>query len=141
MPKYVFACQDCKKRFRKFLAFAEYDAGETSCPYCQSINLKQEINKVRFARSAESRLENMGAMDDLEGLEDDPKALGRMMRQMSREVGEDLPPEFDEVVSRLEKGQSPEEIEAEMPELADAMGEGGMGMGGGFGGADDLEDF
>ena len=26
-------------------------------------------------------------------------------------MGEDLPPEFDEVVDRLEKGQSPEDIE------------------------------
>jgi hypothetical protein len=40
-----------------------------------------------------------------------------MMRKMSREVGEDMPPEFDEVVDRLEAGESPEEIEKSMPEL------------------------
>ena len=57
----------------------------------------------------------------LEGLENDPKALGRMMRKMGKEMGEDLPPEFDDVVDRLEKGQSPEEIESALPDL----GEGG----------------
>ena len=58
----------------------------------------------------------------LEGLEDDPRALGRMMRQMGNELGEELPPEFGEVVDRLEKGQSPEEIEQALPDLADDAG-------------------
>ena len=44
--------------------------------------------------------------ESLEGLEDDPKAMGRLMRQMQSEMGEDVGPEFDEVVSRLEKGVS-----------------------------------
>jgi hypothetical protein len=56
--------------------------------------------------------------------ENDPRAMGRMMRQMSSELGEEMPPEFDEVVGRLEAGESPEEIEQSMPEL----GEGGMDL-------------
>jgi uncharacterized protein (DUF433 family) len=32
-------------------------------------------------------------------------------------MGEDLPPEFDDVVDRLEAGQSPEEIESALPDL------------------------
>jgi len=41
-----------------------------------------------------------------------------MMREMKSEVGaDDLPAEFDEVVNRLEKGQSPEDIERDMPDL------------------------
>ncbi|MDX1437643.1 MAG: hypothetical protein R3335_12570, partial [Anaerolineales bacterium] len=62
---------------------------------------------------------------NLEGLDDDPKALGRMMREMSSEMGEDMGPEFDEVIDRLESGQSPEEIEESMPDLADSLGGGG----------------
>lgn len=54
---------------------------------------------------------------DFEGLENDPKAMGRMMRKMGKELGEALPPEFDEVVDRLEAGQSPEEIEKAIPDL------------------------
>ena len=56
----------------------------------------------------------------IEGLEDDPKAMGRMMRKMGKEMGEDLPPEFDDVVDRLEAGQSPEEIESAIPDLGNA---------------------
>lgn len=53
----------------------------------------------------------------MDGLEDDPKALGRVMRKLSRETGEHLPPEFNEVVDRLESGQSPQEIESALPDL------------------------
>ena len=67
--------------------------------------------------------------------EEDPRSLGRFMRKMSTEMGEDMGPEFDEVVKRLEKGQSPEEIEAAMPDLSDDVGSSG-GLGG-----DGLEDF
>ncbi len=63
----------------------------------------------------------MESMEDglgsLEGLENDPKALGQMMKKMGREMGKDLPPEFDEVTDRLEAGQSPEEIESALPNL------------------------
>lgn len=66
----------------------------------------------------------MDAMADdfsgFEGLEDDPKAMGRIMRKMGKEMGEELPSEFDEVVDRLESGQSPEEIEKEIPDLGNA---------------------
>jgi hypothetical protein len=54
---------------------------------------------------------------NLEGLENDPRALGRMMRKMSNEMGEEVGPEFDEVVDRLESGQSPEDIEKAIPDL------------------------
>ena len=53
----------------------------------------------------------------LDGLEDDPRAMGRFMRQMSREMGEDLGDELAEVADRLEKGESPESIERSMPDL------------------------
>jgi len=56
----------------------------------------------------------------IEGLEDDPRELGRAMRKMGKEMGEELPPEFNEVVGRLEAGQSPEEIESAVPNLGEA---------------------
>ncbi len=60
-----------------------------------------------------------------EGLEENPKAMGQMMRKMGKEMGEELPPEFDEVVDRLEKGQSPEDIEKAIPDLGNDAGGGG----------------
>ena len=61
-----------------------------------------------------------GDISSFEGVEEDPRALGKMMRKMGSEVGEDLPPEFDEVVDRLEAGQSPEEIESALPDLGES---------------------
>jgi len=49
-----------------------------------------------------------------------------MMRKMGNELGEEMPPEFDEVVDRLEKGQSPEEIEEALPDLGADSGGGGF---------------
>ncbi len=52
--------------------------------------------------------------------ENDPRSLGKFMRQMSQEMGEEMGDDFNEVVDRLEKGQQPEEIEQAMPDLADS---------------------
>jgi hypothetical protein len=72
------------------------------------------------AKSEESRLNSLEDDSFLNGLdEEDPRALGRAMRRMNQEMGEDLGPEFDEVVERLESGQSPEAIEKSMPELSE----------------------
>jgi hypothetical protein len=45
-----------------------------------------------------------------------------MMRKMSNEMGEEIGPEFNEVVDRLEAGQSPEDIEKDIPDLGEGMG-------------------
>lgn len=118
MPTYQYRCLNCKKRFEIFMTYQEYDTRQVTCPHCHSDQVQRRIGRVRFARSEESRLDNMADLDSLEGLEDDPRAMGRMMRKMSQETGEDLGPEFDEVVNRLEAGQDPEEIEKSLPELA-----------------------
>jgi putative FmdB family regulatory protein len=133
MPYYPHICLDCKKRFEIFLSYSEYGSKPVHCPHCESTNVQRRITRVRVARSEDSRLESMADPGSLEGLEDDPKAMGRMMRQMSREMGEDMGPEFDEVIDRLEAGQSPEEIEEAIPDLGGDAG----GLPGGFGGMDD----
>lgn len=48
--------------------------------------------------------------------------MGRFMRQMSHEMGEDMGDELEEVAGRLEKGESMESIERSLPELADSGG-------------------
>ncbi len=129
MPTYDYYCLDCQKRFDVFMTYAEYGKKPVTCSHCGSKNVRRRIPKVRVAKSEESRMDSLaGDFSDptaLEGLENDPQAMGRMMRKMGREIGEDMPPEFDEVVDRLEKGQSPEDIEKELPDLGEGMGGGG----------------
>ena len=121
MPTYDFVCLNCQQRFDVFMSFSEYGTRKVTCVHCGSLNVRRRMTRVRIAKSEDSRLEDMADTTALEGLEDDPQALGRMMKKMGREMGEDLPPEFDDMAERLEAGQSPEDIEASMPDLgADA---------------------
>jgi putative FmdB family regulatory protein len=128
MPLYDYTCLDCTKRFDIFLTYAEYGSRPVACPHCGSKRVRRRVPRVRVAKSEEGRIESLaGDFSDpsaLEGLENDPQAMGRLMRKMGKELGEEMPPEFGEVVDRLEKGQSPEEIEKELPDLgAGEMGE------------------
>ncbi len=135
MPAYEYRCLDCRKRFEVFMTYAEYGTQTVHCPHCESTQIQRKIGRIRFAKSEDSRMEDLASDFSnpaaLAGLEDDPQALGRMMRKMSGEMGEDMGPEFDEVIDRLEKGQSPDEIEEALPDLGDDMG-------GPMGGLDDF---
>jgi putative FmdB family regulatory protein len=127
MPIYEYRCADCRRRVSLFhRSFASIEDDPT-CPHCGGTRLNRIISRVAVVRSEESRLDDLADPSMLGDLdENDPKSLARWMRKMSGEVGEEMPPEFDEVIDRLESGQSPEEIEESMPELGDDLG-GGMG--------------
>src|SRR5512136_294240 len=132
MPMYDYLCLDCRKPFDVMMSYAEYGTRQVTCPACGSKNVRRRIPRVRVAKSDESRMDSLaGDFSDpsaLAGLEKDPQAMGRMMRKMGKEMGEEMPPEFDDVVDRLEKGQKPEEIEKDFPDLgAGEMGGGDMG--------------
>jgi len=124
MPTYEYRCNDCGRKVTlQYKTYAEYDQTTPTCTHCGSGDLTRLISRVAISRSVTSRLMS-GAWDDddsaLSDLENtDPRTLGRVLREMSAEVGEDIGPEFDEVVDRLERGESPEDIEANLPDLMD----------------------
>jgi putative FmdB family regulatory protein len=121
MPTYDYRCLECRKRVSIYQTYEEYGKVPVHCTYCGSSDLQRLIGRVRFARSEESRLESLADPSDWGDFdEEDPRSMARMMRKMSKEMGEDMPPEFDEVVDRLEAGESPEDIEKSMPELGGA---------------------
>jgi hypothetical protein len=66
--------------------------------------------------------------------ENDPRAMGRMMRRMSEISGESLDGEMEEMVRKLEEGQDPEKIEEQMGDVLGEPGEEDDGYGGGMGG-------
>ena len=128
MPDYEYRCSDCGRYIKLFLTYNEFDSAEPVCRHCGSSHLKRLISRVGLAKSEESRMDSMDVDSMLTGLdEEDPRSLGRFMRKMSSEMGEDLGEEFDEVVGRLESGESPESIEESMPDLG--MGDPGVGGG------------
>jgi putative FmdB family regulatory protein len=126
MPIYEYRCHDCRRRVSRFYrSFSDVEE-EATCPRCGGTKLTRVISRVSVVRSEEGRLDDMtdpSMLGDLD--ENDPKSMARWMRRMSAETGEEMPEEFDEVIDRLERGQSPEEIEEAIPGLADDMG-GGM---------------
>lgn len=128
MPFYDYFCQDCQARFDVFMTYSEYGQRAVSCPKCKGTHVHRRMPHVRVAKSdsarADSLAEDFSDPSALAGLENDPQAMGRVMRKMGKEMGEELPSEFNEVVDRLEKGQSPEDIEKDLPDLGNAMDEG-----------------
>ncbi len=131
MPHYDYRCQECGHKFVLFYkTYVDYDAATRACPRCESPQVKRTISKVIVARGPSFNLDALedddSMLDDLENA--DPATLGRFMRQMGDEMGEDLGDEFNEVVGRLEKGESPEDIEASLPPMDDGPGAGPANM-------------
>jgi len=116
MPAYDYRCASCRRRVTlTYKTYAAYDQAIPVCPNCGSKDLTRVIGRVAIAKSEDRRFGNDAddsALDEL--AEADPTTLGRYMRRLSSEAGEDLGDEFNEVVDRLEKGESPESIEANM---------------------------
>jgi len=136
MPIYEYRCGNCKRRVSIFFrSFADTDKG-APCPNCGSANLTRLVSRVATVKSEDARMEALSdpsAFGDVD--EKDPKSMARFMRKMGDQVGgEDLGPEFGEMVDRLEAGENPEDIEKSMPGLG---GEGAGDMGG-MGGMGDL---
>lgn len=125
MPIYEYTCHDCKRRVSLlWRSFADAQSRTPVCPRCGGSHLTRLISRVAVVRSEGSRLDDLsdsGADAALSGLdENDPKSLAKFMRKMADETGEDLGPEFEEVVGRLEAGEDPESIEESMPDLGAA---------------------
>jgi putative FmdB family regulatory protein len=129
MPVYEYLCQSCGRTFSRFF-WRFSDAPGGACR-CGSHNLERLVSRVAMLNSEESRLDRMADSPDLAGIdENDPRSMARMMRKMGEESGEDMGPEFDEMVGRLEAGEDPESIEQSMGD--------GDGDGDGSSSADDL---
>ncbi|HBY93651.1 MAG: zinc ribbon domain-containing protein [Ardenticatenaceae bacterium] len=122
MPIYEYRCEDCGRR-GQHLHRSFSDITVPPCPRCGSPRMKRLISKVAVLKSEEARMEALAdpsSFGDLD--ENDPKSLARFMRKMGQEMGEDLGPEFEEVVDRLEAGEDPESIEASMPGMGGDSG-------------------
>lgn len=122
MPEYDFKCDDCRRNvvlsYKSLTAYAEAEVHR--CPRCGGENVRRRIGRVALGRSDDDRLAGVADEAMLNQIdENDPRSLGRFMKTMSREMGEDIGDDFNEVVERLESGQPPEQIEKEMPGLAE----------------------
>lgn len=117
MPTYDYICLDCRKRFDIFLTYQEYGVKPVTCSHCGSSNIRRKAPRVRVLKGDEARMQAFSDPAKFAGMEDDPRTMGKMFREMGGALGEEMPAQFNEIVDRLESGQSAEEIESALPEV------------------------
>ncbi len=109
VPIYEYRCHNCRRRVSLF--FRSFGAiSEPVCPECGSANLTKLVSRVSVMKSEDSRLEDLADPSSLAGLdENDPKSIARWARKMGDQLGEDLGPEYSEMIDRMEAGEMPDE--------------------------------
>jgi putative FmdB family regulatory protein len=155
MPIYEFACPKCRRIF-SFLAKRINPEGLPVCPKCGNKKMSKQMSRFAMTKGlAEPAAQTdagggppmpdlddprvaraMAEMErDMEHLdENNPKHMAHLMKKMKNLMpAGSLPKELDTAIKRLEAGEDPEKIEADMGDvLGDFMGgpEGGSGEGG-----------
>ncbi|MFN0067262.1 MAG: FmdB family zinc ribbon protein [Limisphaerales bacterium] len=157
MPIYEFACPRCRKIF-SFLSKRINPDRTPVCPRCGNRNLSKQVSAFAMLKGvAEPKAaDSLGpdgepmpdiddakmerAMSDLERDmdhldENNPRHMAHMMRKMKEAMPPGMmPKELDIAIKRLEAGEDPDKIEADMGDvLGDFMG-GDGGEGGPSGG-------
>ena len=112
MPIYEYRCLDCGKKF-EVLHLGAGESQPPECKYCQSVNLRKLISRVRVVRSEESRLESLMDPSMMGGVDEkDPKSLAKWMKRMGREMGEEVSDEdIEQVMEEAASGTEAEESE------------------------------
>lgn len=100
VPVYEFVCNGCRAPFSVFVRSVS-SAVEPRCERCGSGDVRRLISRVAVLRGRDASFDLEGGFD-----ENDPRAMAAWARQMQREAGEDLGPEFNEMVGRLERGEA-----------------------------------
>jgi putative FmdB family regulatory protein len=148
MPIYEFACPKCRRIFN-FLSKRVNPAHSPVCPRCGNRNLEKQVSRFAFSR----RFSKSGGGDedqagepplpdfdnprveramrelerDMEHLdENNPRHMAQVMKKM-REIMPSgaVPKELDAAIKRLEAGEDPEKVEADLGDVLDNMFGGG----------------
>ncbi len=132
MPIYEFYCARCNTIYN-FLSRKIQPDKRPNCPRCKTAKLDKQVSL--FAATGRAREETAGNADDdalpideakmekaVETLasqaesisEDDPRQAADLMRRFSSMTGMKLGSGMEEALNRLESGEDPEQIEAEL---------------------------
>lgn len=131
MPIYEFYCEDCNTIFN-FFSKSVNTSKKPKCPSCKTKILSRQMSAFAFTGKAkeasetdelpfdENKMEK--AMQMLAGEadkinEDDPRQAANLMRKLSNMTGLELGAGMNEALKRMEAGEDPDAIEAEMGDL------------------------
>jgi putative FmdB family regulatory protein len=133
MPFYEFYCPDCHTVFNFFSRRVNTET-RPDCPACGRVKIERRPSLFGISRGIreseqddampdidEARVEKAfeamaGELDKVD--EEDPRAMGRMMRQLFDAAGLKMGAGMEEAMQRMEAGEDPERIDQE---LGDAM--------------------
>jgi putative FmdB family regulatory protein len=141
MPIYEFACPKCRRIFNFFSQHVS-PKHLPACPKCGNKKMEKQMSSFAMTRSskdssAEGGTEGEGPMPDLDDPrvaramsemehdmahidENNPKHMAHMMRKMKDMLPPGpVPREIDTAIKRLEAGEDPEKIEADMGDILD----------------------
>jgi putative FmdB family regulatory protein len=157
MPIYEFACPKCRVVFN-FLSKRIKPEGLPKCPKCGNRKMAKQMSQFAMTRGLKEPAAVTGgdpgeagpdlddprvmqAMSEIERDmehmdENNPRHLAQMMKKMKDVMpAGTMPKEMDIAIKRLEAGEDPEKIEANMGDVfGDLMGEEGGAGGAGSGG-------
>ncbi len=148
MPIYEYYCPDNHTVYQFYAKTLAQGKVTPKCPDNPTFRMEKRVSAFAVTRggkgeepsAAESPGENPAEdarMEQAMGMmerefahvdENDPRAMGRMMRRMAEMTGEKLDGEMEEVVRKLEEGADPESLEEAFGDDAgadDPYGEGG----------------
>ena len=140
MPIYEYYSPDTHKIYSFFAKSTRYKDILPPCPDGQEHKMEKMVSSFAFVGSTDKAekanqgdgnndpdLEDprmMQAMGEMEkaiaGMDEDspdPKVMGQMMRKMADITGEKMDEGMNEMIAKLEEGQDPEALEAEMGDL------------------------
>ncbi|MFZ2631693.1 MAG: zinc ribbon domain-containing protein [Desulfosalsimonadaceae bacterium] len=127
MPVYEFYCRDCHTVFG-FFSGTINTTTVPACPKCGNPKLTRQISRFAVTGSArentgddfpvdEGKMERAMMMlaKEAETIpEDDPREAAKLMRRLTDMTGVGLGRGMEEALQRMENGEDPETVEAEM---------------------------
>ncbi|MFH0845623.1 MAG: FmdB family zinc ribbon protein [Pseudomonadota bacterium] len=131
MPIYEFYCKKCHMIFNFFSGSINTETRPT-CPRCGKSKLDRRMSVFSSPRNRgeeedmplpdvdESKMEqamNLLAREAEQIDENNPRQAANLMRKLSDMTGLNLGPGMEEALKRMEAGEDPEQIEAEMGDL------------------------
>ena len=132
MPIYEFYCKKCHMIFNFFSSSVNIEK-IPKCPRCNKENLERQMSKFATLKHRDDEPDDMPMPDmdeskleqamnilakEAENInEDDPRQAANLMRKLSDMTGLNLGPGMEEALARMEAGEDPEQIEAEMGDL------------------------
>jgi putative FmdB family regulatory protein len=150
MPIYEFACPKCRKIFN-FLSKKPRGGNPPACPKCGHRKMTKQVSSFAMPRGTK---EPSAAADPVAGMdearmmqvmsemerdmahldENNPKHMAHLMRKMKDCMpAGSVPKELDVAIKRLEAGEDPEKIEADMGDVLGDFTDSGEGGPGGAG--------